>query len=166
MVFYQRFKIVFIVLFLMLATVVTAEEIDSQSQLVEKAEETDHPVEYKLREDSTSASSESVVSDASTLLLGLLVVLGAIAGLAYVSKRFNFNMPGASANMKLVNAMSVGPKEKVMLLEVEGEKLLIGVTGQQITLLKSYDSSSVKAQTTEFSQRMQNLLKKGEVEDA
>lgn len=102
------------------------------------------------------------------MVLGLLAVLAIILGLAWISKRFNLNMPGATGNMRLLSAMSVGQKERIMLVEVEGEKILLGVTPGQINLLKEYPlncDESAKPPTMagkgEFASRMQALLRSG-----
>lgn len=121
--------------------------------------------EYRLKEQISAGKTQSSVSDVGTVLAGLLLVLIIIAGLAYLSKRMNLKLPGTSANLKLVSAMNVGSREKVMLLEVEGEKLLIGVTSHNITLLKNYHAGGANKES-DFSERMQSLLERGQVEDA
>ncbi len=103
------------------------------------------------------------------MIVGLMAVLGIIFVLAWLSKRFNIATPGGNSNMRLVSAMSVGQKEKLLLVEVEGEKLLLGVTPHQISRLKEYgkvvDSESLSGDDvppkTDFSERMSKLLKAG-----
>ena len=70
-------------------------------------------------------------------LLGLLLVLGLILGLAWLLKR----MPGTglgirpSEQLRVVSMLSVGAKERVMVIEVGKEQLLIGVPAGGITAL-------------------------------
>lgn len=70
-------------------------------------------------------------------LVGLLLVLGLILGLAWLLKR----MPGlgaglrASDQLRIVNSLSVGPKERLMVVDVGGKQLLIGVSAGGIHTL-------------------------------
>lgn len=63
-------------------------------------------------------------------LVGLILVLGLILGLAWLLKR----MPGAAQGMRqsdqlrVVTMLSVGAKERVMVIQVGDEQLLIGVS--------------------------------------
>ena len=125
--------------------------------------------QFRLKDDLEKRGESKSSSDVGTMVIGLSVVLGLIFVLAWLSKRFNLAAPGGSSRMKLLSAMSVGPKEKIMLVEVEGEKLLLGVTSQQINRLASYDKDAsiddhypeVAGTNTEFAQRMRGLLKAG-----
>lgn len=70
-------------------------------------------------------------------LVGLILVLGLILGLAWLLKR----LPGAglgmrpSEQLRVVSMLSVGAKERVMVIEVGKEQLLIGVSAGGITAL-------------------------------
>jgi flagellar protein FliO/FliZ len=70
-------------------------------------------------------------------LVGLILVLGLILGLAWLLKR----LPGAglgirpNEQLRVVSMLSVGTKERVMVIEVGKEQLLIGVTAGGITAL-------------------------------
>ncbi|WON86052.1 MULTISPECIES: flagellar biosynthetic protein FliO [Chromobacterium] len=69
------------------------------------------------------------------VLFGLAVVLGAIVGMAWLFKRLSGGMLGASNRLKVVSGTLVGPKERVVIVELEGEWLVLGVTPQQVNLL-------------------------------
>ncbi|WP_411834812.1 flagellar biosynthetic protein FliO [Pseudoxanthomonas mexicana] len=70
-------------------------------------------------------------------LVGLLLVLALIFGLAWLLKR----MPGgglglrASEQLRVVSVLAVGGKERVAVIEVGGEQLLIGVAAGGVSLL-------------------------------
>ena len=80
-------------------------------------------------------------------LFGLLRVLGLILGLAWLLKR----MPGTglgirpSEQLRVVSMLSVGAKERVMVIEVGKEQLLIGVTAGGITALHTLPEPLVVA---------------------
>lgn len=68
-------------------------------------------------------------------VFALLLVLGVIVGLGWLLKR----MPGSgfrpAAGLKLVASLALGPKERVVVVEVNGEQLLLGVTAGGIRTL-------------------------------
>lgn len=72
--------------------------------------------------------------DAGSMILSLLMVLALIIICAFVLKRFNFAQQGIS-QLKIVTSLSLGTKERVMVVQVGEEQLLLGVTAGQITLL-------------------------------
>jgi len=73
--------------------------------------------------------------DAGNMILSLLMVLMLILVCAYVLKRFNFAQQGVS-QLKVVTSLSLGAKERVIVVQMGEQQLLLGVTAQQITLLE------------------------------
>jgi len=68
-------------------------------------------------------------------LLSLLVVIVVIVMLAWLAKKsrvFGSN----NQQLNVVATLPLGPKERIMVVQVGDEQLLVGVTGQQINLLK------------------------------
>ena len=129
---------------------------------------TEAPV-FKLKDELEQSGEAKSSGDIGSMVVGLSAVLGIIFALAWLSKRFNLAAPGGNSNMRMISAMSVGQKEKIILVEVEGEKLLLGVTPQQISPLKEFGKVSSTDQgmvetavtKTDFSERMSRLLKAG-----
>ena len=148
------------------------QEVTADNRVLDSSSAQEKPTTlFKLKDDITPKNAPSVAGNAGTVFAGLVAVLVLIAALAWASKRFNLNLPGSSADMKLISAMSVGPKEKVMLIEVEGERLLIGVTPQQINTLKTLEPNSSNSLSSDspkndFSQKMQAMLKAGNSHNA
>lgn len=68
-------------------------------------------------------------------VLALLAVLALIVGLGWVLKR----MPGSgfkpADGLRVVASLNVGAKERVVVVEVNGEQLLLGVTAGGINTL-------------------------------
>lgn len=75
---------------------------------------------------------------AKKIILSLLFVCSFIFILAWISKKFGMSSYQNNEKIKLVSSMSMGTKEKICLFEVEGEKILLGVTAQSINTLKVY----------------------------
>ncbi len=68
-------------------------------------------------------------------VLALLLVLGLIVGLAWLLKR----MPGSgfrpAEGLKVVASLNVGAKERVVVVDVNGEQLLLGVSAGGVRTL-------------------------------
>jgi flagellar protein FliO/FliZ len=73
--------------------------------------------------------------NAGSMIISLLMVLVLIVICAFVLKRFNFAQHGIS-QMKVVTSLSLGAKERVVVIQVGEQQLLLGVTHQQITLIE------------------------------
>ncbi|MGH8515916.1 MAG: flagellar biosynthetic protein FliO [Panacagrimonas sp.] len=72
------------------------------------------------------------------MVLSLIAVVGIILGLAWMTRRMQVMRGGAAGSELRVRAtLAVGLKERVVLIEVRGEPLLIGVAPGQITLLQT-----------------------------
>lgn len=95
---------------------------------------------YRLKEE-VKAGSSSGQSETSEVLMGLLAILGLIILLAWFAKRLNLNGMSMGQAIKVQSMMSLGAKEKLVIVEVEGEKLLLGVTPHNITVLKTLDAT-------------------------
>lgn len=88
------------------------------------------------------ATPAAAIAPASTggvwqVMLGLAVVLAAIGGAAWLIKRLVPGQVGANGVLKLVGGMMVGPKERLVLVEVGETWLLLGVTTGQVNALHS-----------------------------
>ncbi len=91
---------------------------------------------------SISISAEKASSspiDTSTMALQVVLALGivtaSIFALAWVAKRLGNTHLLHNQKMKLVSSMALGSREKMVLVEVEGQKLLLGVTPNNIASL-------------------------------
>ncbi|MFD2180249.1 flagellar biosynthetic protein FliO [Veronia pacifica] len=99
-----------------------------------------------------------------TTLISLFLVLGLILALSWVVKRLKVpGLPNGQSGMRIISQLAVGQKERVMVVEVNKEQVLIGVTGQQITLLKTLNEPmEAPATPTSFSEHLNQILKKNE----
>ena len=69
------------------------------------------------------------------LFSGLLIVLVSIVVLAIVAKRFNRWQPAGAGNLKILGGMSMGGREKVVLVQAGNERILLGVAPGRVNLL-------------------------------
>jgi flagellar protein FliO/FliZ len=72
--------------------------------------------------------------DAGSMILSLLMVLALIIICAFILKRFNLTQQGVS-QLRVVTSLSLGTKERIMVVQMGEQQLLLGVTAQKITLL-------------------------------
>jgi len=77
----------------------------------------------------------SVFSGLMPLLVGMGVVVLVLGGLLWlVRRRFGPTGP-AKIDCAVVGGLAVGPRERLVVVRVEGKRLLLGVTGSAIGLL-------------------------------
>jgi flagellar protein FliO/FliZ len=87
----------------------------------------------------TAATSLQTPSTPAGMLqvgLGLVIVLGLILGAGWLLRRINPTARSGSL-IKVISAASVGQKERVVLVELNGSWLLLGVAPGQVNLLQS-----------------------------
>ncbi|HEX5048967.1 MAG TPA: flagellar biosynthetic protein FliO [Gammaproteobacteria bacterium] len=79
--------------------------------------------------DAALAAPGVQVGDLSTVVLSLALVVGFIFAAAFVAKRMPFGLNArGNGPLKVVAALSLGPKERLLLVEARGEQLLIAVS--------------------------------------
>lgn len=69
------------------------------------------------------------------MILGLMVVLAAIAGSAWFARRMGAGTGRSTRLMNVVSALSVGAKERVVVVEIEGQWMVLGVAPGRISAL-------------------------------
>ncbi len=74
--------------------------------------------------------------NASSMILSLLMVLVLIFICALILKRFNLVQQGVS-QLKMVASLSLGSKERVVVVQVGEKQFMLGVTSQQINLIET-----------------------------
>jgi len=96
-------------------------------------------------------------TDAGSMILSLLMVLALIFISALVLKRFNFTQQ-QSGQLKVVASLSLGTKERIIVAQVGDQQLVLGITPQQITLIKSLEEPIASSQTEKPSAFSGNVL--------
>jgi flagellar protein FliO/FliZ len=110
------------------------------------------------------ASSGSLSSQLGQLLLGLLLVIGLIFVLAWLLRRVQRIGPRGTQVIKLLASQALGPRDRLVLVQVGNEQVLLGLSAGRITPLHVLkdpvhlpDSEPASA---EFAQRLMELLGK------
>lgn len=90
---------------------------------------------------------DSAIGTAVSGLLGTVIALAIVLGLAWVCLKFlrqwqERGLGGREGEpdrqLRFVRALAVGQRERLMLVEAEGELMLIGVSAGSITLLRNW----------------------------
>ena len=66
---------------------------------------------------------------------GLLLVLALIAGLGWAAQRLRQGRGTGGRHLRIVDALPLGTRERLVLVEVDGERVLIGIAGGRIERL-------------------------------
>ena len=121
----------------------------------------------------TSVSPELKVNTqmATSMGMSLIGVIAVILLLGWIVKRFNWKTPNKQL-IEVKATYNINPKERIVLVHVDNQLLVVGVTGQQMTLLHTINeqrtdmllaepSSRVKdfSRNRIFEQMLQSILK-------
>jgi flagellar protein FliO/FliZ len=95
-----------------------------------------------------AVSSGSIVQ----IIFSLLLVLVAIVLVAWILKRMNVAQQGSSKLLKVLGAVPIGQRERIVLVEVNDTCLVVGIGPGQIRTLHTFqktDGSATDLQPTE-----------------
>ncbi len=118
-----------------------------------------------VAESSAASIGESVARPSEyfgQIMLSLVLVLLIIFLAAWILRRYS-RFPGvADGNLKVIGALSVGQRERILLLQVGQEQIVVGVTSNKITTLHQLEEPvQVKdnaPMSSQFSKRLQEAL--------
>lgn len=98
------------------------------------------------------------------MLAGLAVILGLILGMAWFMRRLG-GLPGTGGGaLKVLGGVSLGQRERVVLLQAGDKQLLIGVAPGQIRTLHVLDEPIVTGSpepAAGFAARLEAVMKRG-----
>ncbi|PLY59391.1 flagellar biosynthetic protein FliO [Herbaspirillum sp. BH-1] len=82
-----------------------------------------------------------------TMLFGLVAVLAVMAGIAWLLKRFGLSQTlSGNAAAKVVGGVSVGSRERVMVIEVGEQWIVVGVAPGRVNALATLPRQELTAQ--------------------
>ena len=110
------------------------------------------------------ASSGNLSAQLGRMLLGLLLVIGLIFVLAWLLRRVQQIGPRGNQVIKLLASQALGPRERLVLVQVGNEQVLLGLSAGRITPLhvmkEPVHLADAEPATPEFAQRLMELLGK------
>ncbi|RON47040.1 flagellar biosynthetic protein FliO [Pseudomonas frederiksbergensis] len=110
--------------------------------------------------------NSGVAGQLTQLVFGLLLVLGLIFFLAWLLRRVQQAGPaGKGQVIEIIGSRALGPRDRLMLVQVGNEQILLGLSPGTITALHVLKEpvhvpSTTEKSTPEFAQRLMELLGK------
>jgi flagellar protein FliO/FliZ len=100
-----------------------------------------------------ASAKQSVVSGESVfgVVFSLLLVIAVIFLLAWIMRRMGGTTPRSNALMKVIGGLSMGTRERVVLIQVGEEQLLLGVAPGRIQTLHVLEKPLQAADASDFS---------------
>jgi len=87
-------------------------------------------------------------ASALQMMLGLIVVLGLLLGTLWLLKRISQPQGSVAGLMRVVAGVSVGPRERVVILELGNSWLVLGVSPGQVSTLAEIPRQEVPTSPT------------------
>ena len=103
------------------------------------------------------------VGSLTQLTLSLIVIVALILAIGWVLKRFKLNAPRGSVDSEVLDQLSVGPRERVVLVRVGESQVLIGVgPGGIVPLTPLSAPLTLKAlkSAPAFAERLRDMMKR------
>lgn len=126
-----------------------------------------------LTQTATSSDMASGLAALGKVSFTLLVIIVFILLCAWLVRRFGSGyLPVAGSDIRIVASANVGPKEKIVIVDMLGKRVALGVTSQAITALSDSEipadatssadtaapSPSAQPQAASFAQLLKNSL--------
>lgn len=110
------------------------------------------------------SAGSSLAGQLGQMLLGLLLVIGLIFALAWLLRRVQQLTPRTGQVIKLLANQPLGPRDRLVLVQVGSEQILLGLSAGRITplhvLKEPVHLADAEPATPEFAQRLMELLGK------
>lgn len=95
----------------------------------------------------TVSTNTSTAGNLLQVTLGLLVVLGLMAAAAWLLRRFNTAKGSNAAHIKIIGGVSVGSRERVMVVEVADQWIVVGVAAGRVNALATMPRQEITPAT-------------------
>ena len=94
------------------------------------------------------------------MALSLLIVVAIVIALGWAFKKLTLRLPG-SRHIKIISTMPLGPKERLLVIEMQGKQRVLGVTAHNINMLFELENPLPEEKlASDFHTQLQSLLKK------
>nr|WP_217433431.1 MULTISPECIES: flagellar biosynthetic protein FliO [Pseudomonas] len=112
-----------------------------------------------------AAAPGSLGGQLAQMVLGLLLVVGLIFFLAWLLRRMQGAAPKGGQVIEVIGSRAIGPRDRLLLVQVGKEQILIGHTPGSIEALHVLAEpvevpASARQATPEFAQRLMELMGK------
>ena len=142
-------KIIILISLILLVNISYANEVSNKT-----TDKNNAAIQNKTTAKSTLATDVSKTSNQATLenhaeigvsnyvqmLFGLFAIVVFIFAVAWLIKRMGTLNPNQSNNLRIIAGLSVGQREKIVVVQIMGEQLLVGITQSNIQLLSKLEN--------------------------
>ncbi|MNQ68297.1 Flagellar protein FliO [compost metagenome] len=112
----------------------------------------------------SAPAGTGMVAQLGQLALGLLLVVALIFVLAWLLRRVQQLGPRGGQVIQLVATQALGPRDRLVLVQVGGEQILLGLSAGRIAplhvLKEPVQLAETQAASPEFAKRLMDLLGK------
>lgn len=114
--------------------------------------------------DNPTASALEPISSPYLLKLtgGLILMVALIFLLAWLMKKFNLNQQSQNGLIRIIAGLSIGTRDRIVLLQVGEEQILVGLTPGRIeklhTLAQPLEVSGERAVSGSFASKINRLM--------
>lgn len=111
-------------------------------------------------------SSPKIGSGAHLLnvTMGLVLIIGLIFGVSWFVKRFSQGTFAANNHLKVVAAMPLGTRERLVVVDAGGQQILLGITPTQINTLHVFEKPIVASPNdvgnSDFGKKLMAILQR------
>ena len=81
-------------------------------------------------------------------IFALVLVLGLLAALAWAAKRYGPRVAGNSANLRMIGALNIGGRERIMVIEVGDQWIVVGASPGRVNALATMPKGDASAGAT------------------
>ena len=93
------------------------------------------------------------------LIMGLFVVILCIVALAWFAKKMNRFQSMTDSSLQIITGISLGTRDRAVLLQVGDEQILVGVSPGRLTTLHVLDKPVVMAENSSAGRNFSDKLK-------
>ena len=81
-------------------------------------------------------------------IFALVLVLALLAALAWAAKRYGPRVAGNSANLRMIGALNIGGRERIMVIEVGDQWIVVGASPGRVNALATMPKGDATANAT------------------
>lgn len=108
-----------------------------------------------------NAVASPVVVNPLNMILGLLFLFMLVGAGWWIVNRAGGLQIRHGNGLRVVAAISVGPRERVVLIEIGGEQILLGVAPGRVNLLHRFEQPVITAGSDDFASKIRQLMQQG-----
>ena len=99
------------------------------------------------------------------VLMVLFVVLGLMVAAAWMLRKFNSTGTSSGGTIKIIGGIAVGSRERIMVIEVADQWIVVGITASSINTLSTMPKQETSLQEEQaasgnFSSRLKQFIEK------